>query len=297
MSTNDTVLLLASGASGVAPEHDEFAEAVRDASATTSARQLIGDAEGASKDIRIEVDQRRDRGRRRRGGPLHRPQQPPQVRHPRRGPQLGPGAVRHRHHRRRLRARPAERRHQRRLGLQERRRRRGPRPGRHALPRGHDHRRPRRRAPSPPSSGPTTSPPTTSTRTARTPHEQPRAKHTALPKAADPHRGAALADPAPRQDRRHQVRRQRHGRRGAEGRLRPGRRLPAPRRAQARSSCTAAARRSAPSSTGSAWSASSRRACGSPPPRPWTSYGWCWPARSSASWSACSTSTGRSPSA
>ncbi|THA66633.1 bifunctional glutamate N-acetyltransferase/amino-acid acetyltransferase ArgJ [Streptomyces sp. A0958] len=54
MSTNDTVLLLASGASGIAPEHKEFAEAVRTV-CDDLARQLIGDAEGASKDIRIEV--------------------------------------------------------------------------------------------------------------------------------------------------------------------------------------------------------------------------------------------------
>ncbi|MER8067813.1 bifunctional glutamate N-acetyltransferase/amino-acid acetyltransferase ArgJ [Streptomyces sp. NPDC094034] len=54
MSTNDTVLLLASGASGVTPGHEEFAEAVR-AVCDDLARQLIGDAEGASKDIRIEV--------------------------------------------------------------------------------------------------------------------------------------------------------------------------------------------------------------------------------------------------
>ncbi|MFF3764078.1 bifunctional glutamate N-acetyltransferase/amino-acid acetyltransferase ArgJ [Streptomyces sp. NPDC001922] len=54
MSTNDTVLLLASGASGVAPGQDAFAEAVR-AVCDDLARQLIGDAEGASKDIRIEV--------------------------------------------------------------------------------------------------------------------------------------------------------------------------------------------------------------------------------------------------
>ncbi|MFF8714435.1 bifunctional glutamate N-acetyltransferase/amino-acid acetyltransferase ArgJ [Streptomyces sp. NPDC015184] len=54
MSTNDTVLLLASGASGITPEQDEFAEAVR-AVCADLARQLIGDAEGASKDIRIEV--------------------------------------------------------------------------------------------------------------------------------------------------------------------------------------------------------------------------------------------------
>ncbi|MES9507448.1 bifunctional glutamate N-acetyltransferase/amino-acid acetyltransferase ArgJ [Streptomyces sp. NPDC000609] len=54
MSTNDTVLLLASGASGITPEQAEFAEAVRTVCADL-ARQLIGDAEGASKDIRIEV--------------------------------------------------------------------------------------------------------------------------------------------------------------------------------------------------------------------------------------------------
>ncbi|WP_328324832.1 MULTISPECIES: bifunctional glutamate N-acetyltransferase/amino-acid acetyltransferase ArgJ [unclassified Streptomyces] len=54
MSTNDTVLLLASGASEVVPGEAEFAEAVRTVCADL-ARQLIGDAEGASKDIRIEV--------------------------------------------------------------------------------------------------------------------------------------------------------------------------------------------------------------------------------------------------
>ncbi|MGW2395442.1 bifunctional glutamate N-acetyltransferase/amino-acid acetyltransferase ArgJ [Kitasatospora sp. NPDC001664] len=54
MSTNDTVLLLASGASGVTPDAAEFAAAVATVSADL-ARQLIGDAEGASKDIRIDV--------------------------------------------------------------------------------------------------------------------------------------------------------------------------------------------------------------------------------------------------
>ncbi|MFP3990150.1 bifunctional glutamate N-acetyltransferase/amino-acid acetyltransferase ArgJ [Streptomyces sp. E11-3] len=54
MSTNDTVLLLASGASQVTPGDAEFAEAVRTV-CDDLARQLIGDAEGASKDIRIEV--------------------------------------------------------------------------------------------------------------------------------------------------------------------------------------------------------------------------------------------------
>ncbi|MFE4822453.1 bifunctional glutamate N-acetyltransferase/amino-acid acetyltransferase ArgJ [Streptomyces sp. NPDC056704] len=54
MSTNDTVLLLASGASAVTPEHTEFAEAVR-AVCDDLGQQLIRDAEGASKDIKIEV--------------------------------------------------------------------------------------------------------------------------------------------------------------------------------------------------------------------------------------------------
>ncbi|MBL1116766.1 bifunctional glutamate N-acetyltransferase/amino-acid acetyltransferase ArgJ [Streptomyces sp. 110] len=54
MSTNDMVLLMASGASGAAPDAAELAEAVREVCADL-ARQLIGDAEGASKDIRIEV--------------------------------------------------------------------------------------------------------------------------------------------------------------------------------------------------------------------------------------------------
>ncbi|MEV6678267.1 bifunctional glutamate N-acetyltransferase/amino-acid acetyltransferase ArgJ [Streptomyces erythrochromogenes] len=54
MSTNDTVLLLASGASGQVPAYADFADAVRKV-CDDLARQLIGDAEGASKDIRIEV--------------------------------------------------------------------------------------------------------------------------------------------------------------------------------------------------------------------------------------------------
>ncbi|MFF0076277.1 bifunctional glutamate N-acetyltransferase/amino-acid acetyltransferase ArgJ [Streptomyces sp. NPDC005494] len=54
MSTNDTVLLLASGASGTTPAQADFEQAVQSVCADL-ARQLIGDAEGASKDIRIEV--------------------------------------------------------------------------------------------------------------------------------------------------------------------------------------------------------------------------------------------------
>lgn len=54
MSTNDTVLLLASGAAGTVPDSEEFRLAVTGVCADL-ARQLIGDAEGATKDIRISV--------------------------------------------------------------------------------------------------------------------------------------------------------------------------------------------------------------------------------------------------
>ena len=54
MSTNDAVLLLASGASGIAPEAMEFTEELR-AACQSLARQLIADAEGASHDIDITV--------------------------------------------------------------------------------------------------------------------------------------------------------------------------------------------------------------------------------------------------
>jgi glutamate N-acetyltransferase/amino-acid N-acetyltransferase len=54
MSTNDTVLLLASGASGVKPRREDFARALTEVCADL-ARQLQLDAEGASKMIMIEV--------------------------------------------------------------------------------------------------------------------------------------------------------------------------------------------------------------------------------------------------
>jgi glutamate N-acetyltransferase / amino-acid N-acetyltransferase len=54
MSTNDTVLLLASGASGVKPDHKDFVRALTEVCADL-ARQLQLDAEGASKMITIEV--------------------------------------------------------------------------------------------------------------------------------------------------------------------------------------------------------------------------------------------------
>lgn len=54
MSTNDAVLLLASGASGIEPDPDEFNELVAQATASL-ARQIVGDGEGASHDIRVKV--------------------------------------------------------------------------------------------------------------------------------------------------------------------------------------------------------------------------------------------------
>lgn len=54
MSTNDTVLLLASGASGIEPAPQDLQEAVA-AVCRDLARQMVRDAEGASKDIEVTV--------------------------------------------------------------------------------------------------------------------------------------------------------------------------------------------------------------------------------------------------
>jgi glutamate N-acetyltransferase/amino-acid N-acetyltransferase len=54
MSTNDTVLLLASGASGINPSAAELT-AVVTAACHDLAQQLLADAEGATKDVTIEV--------------------------------------------------------------------------------------------------------------------------------------------------------------------------------------------------------------------------------------------------
>ncbi len=54
MSTNDTVLLLASGASGITPTKDQLQAAVSEV-CSSLARQMVGDAEGASKQIEITV--------------------------------------------------------------------------------------------------------------------------------------------------------------------------------------------------------------------------------------------------
>jgi glutamate N-acetyltransferase/amino-acid N-acetyltransferase len=54
MSTNDSVVLMASGASAVRPHHDEFAAALTDV-CRDLALQLVRDAEGADHDIAVTV--------------------------------------------------------------------------------------------------------------------------------------------------------------------------------------------------------------------------------------------------
>jgi glutamate N-acetyltransferase / amino-acid N-acetyltransferase len=54
MSTNDTVTVLASGASGITPSLDDFTAALTQA-CTDLAMQLLGDAEGADHEIAITV--------------------------------------------------------------------------------------------------------------------------------------------------------------------------------------------------------------------------------------------------
>ena len=55
MSTSDTVTLMVSGATGVAPAADVFADAVLRVCASL-ARQLVADAEGASHDVAVHVE-------------------------------------------------------------------------------------------------------------------------------------------------------------------------------------------------------------------------------------------------
>jgi glutamate N-acetyltransferase/amino-acid N-acetyltransferase len=54
MSTNDTVALLASGASGLAPSASDFSVALQRVCASLAA-QLLADAEGATKEVAIEI--------------------------------------------------------------------------------------------------------------------------------------------------------------------------------------------------------------------------------------------------
>src|SRR5690606_40600955 len=54
LSTNDTVVLMASGASGTTPDEEAFAALLAEVCDDLS-RQMIADAEGATKSIAIEV--------------------------------------------------------------------------------------------------------------------------------------------------------------------------------------------------------------------------------------------------
>jgi glutamate N-acetyltransferase/amino-acid N-acetyltransferase len=54
MSTNDTVIVMASGASGISPSPEELASAFT-AACSDLAMRLLGDAEGATKEVAIEV--------------------------------------------------------------------------------------------------------------------------------------------------------------------------------------------------------------------------------------------------
>ena len=170
MSTNDTVLLLASGASGVAPgPRTSSPTAVARGLRTTSPGSCIADAEGATKDIAIEVvnaaseDDAVEVGRSVARNNLLKCAIYGED--PNWGRVLSAVGTTEG----RLRTRPARRRHQRRLGLQERRRSaRTATWSTCATARSSIIVDLRRRRRDRDASGPTTSPPTTSTRTART---------------------------------------------------------------------------------------------------------------------------------
>ena len=98
MSTNDTVLLLASGAAGVEPGPAELHRAA-DRGLRRPGPPAPAGRRGREQGDRDRGRRRGQRGRRRGRRPRGGPQQPAQVRHRRRGPELGPGPLRRRHHR------------------------------------------------------------------------------------------------------------------------------------------------------------------------------------------------------
>ena len=144
MSTNDTVVLLASGASGVEVGRDHLADAVTEVCASL-ARQLVADAEGAHHDIAVEVRSRGIRRRRARGGPRGGAQQPVQVRGVRQRPELGAGARGRGHDGGRVRPGDPRRVDERGAGLPGRWGGGGPLARRPGRPRGARRRRPARR--------------------------------------------------------------------------------------------------------------------------------------------------------
>ena len=113
-STNDTVLLLASGASGVRPGAGGAHRRRHTPPARDLCLQLQADAEGVTKHVTIAVTRRPHRGRRGRRRPHGGAGQPLQDRLLRRRPQLGPHRDGRRPRRRRGRRRPARHHDQRR---------------------------------------------------------------------------------------------------------------------------------------------------------------------------------------
>ena len=107
-STNDTLVLLANGASGVRPDPEGIREARGGASPacwSRSRRQIARDGEGAKKLVTIHVSGAPSDGGRRPDRPRHRQFAPGQNRHRRLRSQLGPHPLRRRQRRRRLRSR------------------------------------------------------------------------------------------------------------------------------------------------------------------------------------------------
>ena len=91
MSTNDTVTVLASGASGITPSLPDLTDALTRA-CTDLAMQLLADAEGADHEIAITVLNAATEDDAVEVGAVDRPQQPVQGRGLRQRPQLGPRA-------------------------------------------------------------------------------------------------------------------------------------------------------------------------------------------------------------
>ena len=216
-STNDTVLLLASGASGIAPPQTDLDDAVLRVCDDLCA-QLQADAEGVTKRVTVTVT-----GAASEDDRLSRP--------PGRSPATAwsrprcsgrtptgagcsrPSAWRPDHPRTRSNHGVVQR-----LSGVHRRRGRAGRARRRPLGARHQHhRRPPRRRRLTPRSGPPTCRTPTSKRTRPTAHEHARREPAHPGQGAGAGRSPALAQAAARQDRRDQIRRQRHDRRDACG--------------------------------------------------------------------------------
>ena len=104
MSTNDTVVLLASGASEAMPSAEQLGAGVT-AGVRGTGPQADRRRRRRQPRHRHPHVQRGERARRRNRQPFRGPLQPLQDRHLRQGPELGPRPVRGGHHGRRLRSR------------------------------------------------------------------------------------------------------------------------------------------------------------------------------------------------